>query len=118
MTLERIPHSVSGQRTAAVTAALGVAFVIIAAVAVFANAATSEGEGATASTSLTHLDAPSVPGVLLLTRSELIASAFTEHEAYMEALFGPYTRAAWVAPVDLALAKGEHDRSIDAVLFQ
>ena len=116
MTLHRISNSVSGQRATIILAASGVALCIAAVVAVFAATGRSDSQSSVGSPAITRVEVPSMPGVGVLSEREFVASAYAEHEAYMEALFGPYKRAGWTAPVDLALAKSEHEQLIDAVL--
>jgi hypothetical protein len=65
-----------------------------------------------------RIEVPSMSGVGVLIDRELTSSAFAEHDAYMEALFGTYSRPQWNPPVDLALARSEHEHLIDAELLQ
>src|SRR5690606_19640748 len=44
------------------------------------------------------------------------ASAFAEHESFMEANFGQPVARPWTAPVDLAVAQSEHNVLIDSAL--
>ncbi len=52
----------------------------------------------------------SAPGVGTISQDEFLKSAYTTHEAYMEALFGPYSNEP--ASFDLGAARAEHDRHI------
>ena len=58
----------------------------------------------------------SLPGVGELANAEFVASAFAEHESFMEANFGQPVTYPWAAPVDLAVAQSEHNALIDAEL--
>ena len=116
MTLQRISHSVSNLRASVVAAAIGAGLCAVALVAVFAMSGNSGGQSTVVSPSVARIEVPSMPGVGVLGESEFVASAFAEHEAYMEAMFGPYQRAGWNEPVDVAFAKSEHERLVDAAL--
>jgi hypothetical protein len=116
MTMQRISNSVSNLRAPIVAAAIGAGLCGTALVAVFVTAASSNSQGSSGSPALTRIEVTSMPGVGVLSERELVASAFAEHEAYMEGLFGPYVRSAWAPPVDLAFAREQHDRLIDAVI--
>ena len=115
MTIQRISHSVSNRR-APVFAVAVASLCAVGLAAAFAIAGNSGGQSTVVSPSVARVEVPSMPGVGVLSDREIIASAFAEHEAYMEALFGPYQRTGWVPEVDVALAKNEHERLIDAVL--
>ena len=58
----------------------------------------------------------SLPGVGELANAEFVASAYAEHESFMEANFGQPVARPWTAPVDLAVAQSEHNVLIDAAL--
>lgn len=116
MTVQRQSnHPIASMRTSLVAGAF-----IAATAASFALGAVLYGGGG--STTSESAGSPpvaqtrSLPGVGVLSTNEFVASAFAEHESYMEANFGQPWARPWNAPVDLAVAQGEHNALIDSEL--